>query len=78
MLHASALCLSATCLPSATPEGGSSLAYRIFVLLFAHSVFPFDGADVTICFAAERAAASTFAIAFCDTRVNLCERLSLA
>ena len=77
MLRASALGIPATSGPAEPPHSGGSLAYWIFVL-FAHSVFPFDGADVTICFAAERAAASTFAIAFCDTRVNLCERLSLA
>jgi hypothetical protein len=70
MLNASALCLASPCLTPAPSEGGGGLTQRIFVLLFAHSVFPFDGADVTICFAAERAAASTFAIAFCDTRVN--------
>jgi hypothetical protein len=77
MLYASALCIPATSGSAAPSEGGGSLPYWIFVL-FAHSVFPFDGADVTICFAAERAADSTRSIASCDTRVNLCDRLSLA
>ena len=77
MLRASALGIPATSGPAEPSHSGGSLAYRILVL-FVHSVFPFDGADVTICFAAERAAASTRSTASCDTRVNLCERVSLA
>jgi hypothetical protein len=59
-------------------ERGGSLPYWVFVLLFAHRVFPLDGAEVTIALAAERAAASTRSIASCDTLVNVCERLALA
>jgi hypothetical protein len=72
VLFAAPLCRSTACLPAAPPEGGGGFAHHLFfILLFVHSVFPFDGADVTICFAAERAAASTRSKVSCDTLVNL-------
>ena len=77
VLCASALGITTTSLASAPAKSDSGLLDGI-VVLFVHSVFPLDGADITIALAAERAAASTRSMASCDTLVNVCERLPLA
>jgi len=77
VIDATAFCITATSPTAELSERGGSLPYRIFVLL-THSVFPLDGADITIAFAAERAAASTRSMVSCDTLVNVCARLALA
>ncbi|NBW23493.1 MAG: hypothetical protein EBR82_87685 [Caulobacteraceae bacterium] len=54
-------------------------AFRhVFFVELSHNVFPFDGAVVTIAFAAERAAASILSSVSCDTLENLCARLFAA
>jgi hypothetical protein len=76
VFYAPALGVTSASFSAYAPKGCGGLAYLI--LLLVHSVFPFDGAEVTICFAADRAAASTRSRASCETLVNLCERLSFA
>ena len=47
VLGATAFSLTATSLASAPAKGGGGLLDGVFVL-FVHSVFPLDGADITI------------------------------